>query len=129
MQYAFRGHMAVLVDQNSGSDGEVFPEGFKRLKLGKVIGERTWGGEIWLSFDNGLVDHGIASAAENGLYGPEGHWLIEGHGVDPDIVVDNLPRATFDGKDEQLEKAIAYLKETIAAEPIKDVPPPAFPKK
>ncbi|HEY6463563.1 MAG TPA: S41 family peptidase, partial [Polyangiaceae bacterium] len=129
MQYAFRGHIAVLVDAWTASDGEAFAEGIKRLKLGEVIGERTWGGEIWLSFDNPLVDKGIATAAENGLYGPEGQWLIEGHGVDPDIVVDDLPRATFDGKDEQLERAITYLEEKIAAEPIKDVPPPAFPRK
>jgi tricorn protease len=59
----------------------------------------TWGGEIWLSASNVLVDKGIATAAEFGVYGPEGNWLIEGHGVDPDVVVDNLPRATFDGKD------------------------------
>jgi tricorn protease len=96
--------------------------------LGKLIGTRTWGGESWLSWDNFLVDNGIATAAENGVYGPEGRWLIEGHGVDPDVVVDNLPRATFDGKDEQLERAIAYLQEKIRTKPVKDVPPPAFPR-
>jgi tricorn protease len=63
------------------------------------------------------------------VYGPEGQWLIEGHGVDPDIVVDNLPHATFDGKDEQLEAAIRYLEDRIRAEPVKDVAPPAFPRK
>jgi tricorn protease len=129
MQYAFRGHVAVLVDQWTGSDGEAFTEGIKRLKLGKVIGTRTWGGEIWLTASNVLADNGIATAAEFGVYGPEGQWLIEGHGVDPDLVVDNLPRATFDGKDEQLDAAIRYLEEQIRAEPIKDVPPPAFPTK
>ncbi|HEY1693524.1 MAG TPA: S41 family peptidase [Polyangiaceae bacterium] len=129
MQYAFRGHVAVLVDAWTASDGEAFAEGIKRLQLGKVIGTRTWGGEIWLSWDNFLVDNGIATAAENGVYGPEGQWLIEGHGVDPDIVVDNLPRATFDGKDEQLDAAVRYLEEKIRTEPIKDVPPPAFPRR
>ncbi len=129
MQYAFRGHIAVLVDSWTASDGEAFAEGIKRLQLGKVIGTRTWGGEIWLSWDNFLVDNGIATAAENGVYGPEGRWLIEGHGVDPDIVVDNPPKATFDGKDEQLDRAIAYLQEKIQAEPVKDVPVPAFPRK
>ena len=64
MQYAFRGHLVVLCDAFTASDGEAFTEGFRRLGLGKVIGTRTWGGEIWLSFDNWLVDHGIASAAE-----------------------------------------------------------------
>jgi tricorn protease len=129
MQYAFRGHVAVLVDAWTASDGEAFAEGIKRLKLGKVIGTRTWGGEIWLSASNLLLDNGIATAAEFGVYGPEGQWLIEGHGVDPDMVVDNLPRATFDGKDEQLDAALRYLEERIRAEPIKDVAPPAFPRK
>jgi tricorn protease len=95
MQYAFRGHLVVLCDQFTGSDGEAFSEGFRRLGLGKVIGTRTWGGEIWLTSSNFLVDRGIATAAEFGVYGPEGTWLIEGHGVDPDIVVDNPPHATF----------------------------------
>jgi len=129
MQYAFRGHMVVLVDQWTASDGEAFAEGFRRLGLGKVLGMRTWGGEIWLSGSNVLVDNGIATAAEFGVYGPEGRWLIEGHGVDPDIVVENLPRATFDGKDEQLDAAVRYLEEKIRTEPVKDLPPPAFPRR
>ena len=110
MQYAFRGHMVVLCDEWTASDGEAFAEGFRRLGLGKVIGTRTWGGEIWLSASNVLADHGIATAAEIGVYGPEGKWLIEGHGVDPDIVVDNLPHATFKGKDAQLEAAFSIWK-------------------
>jgi tricorn protease len=129
MQFAFRGHLVVLVDQWTASDGEAFAEGFKRLGLGKVIGTRTWGGEIWLSGSNVLVDNGIATAAEFGVYGPEGQWLIEGHGVEPDIVVDNLPRATFEGKDEQLDAAIRHLEDRIREEPVKDLPPPAFPRK
>ncbi len=129
MQYAFPGHMVVLCDQFTASDGEAFSEGFRRLGLGKVIGMRTWGGEIWLSFSNRLVDMGIASAAETGVYGPEGKWLIEGHGVDPDIVVDNLPHATFEGKDAQLEAAIRYLQKKIKEEPVVIPPPPPYPDK
>ena len=56
-------------------------------------------------------------AAEVGVYGPEGKWLIEGWGVDPDIVVENLPRATFEGSDAQLDAAIAHLKSLIATDP------------
>ena len=129
MQYAFRGHMVVLCNEFTASDGEAFSEGFRRLGLGKIIGTRTWGGEIWLSFNNRLVDKGIASAAQTGVYGPEGNWLIEGHGVDPDIIVDNLPHETYNGKDTQLEAAIKYLQEKIIKEPV-DVPaPPPFPDK
>jgi tricorn protease len=129
MQYAFRGHVVVLTDENTASDGEAFAEGFRRLGLGKVIGTRTWGGEIWLSQSNFLVDRGIATAAEMGVFGPEGQWLIEGHGVDPDVVVDNLPNATFAGKDAQLDAAIAELQAEIKANPIPAPKVPAYPKK
>jgi tricorn protease len=129
MQYAFRGHVAVLCNENTASDGEAFAEGIKRLKIGKVIGTRTWGGEIWLSSSNFLVDGGIATAAENGVFGPEGQWLIEGHGVDPDIVVDNLPRETFKGKDRQLEEAVKHLQQRIKDEPIPEPKAPPHPNK
>jgi tricorn protease len=129
MQYAFRGHIVVLCDQWTASDGEAFTEGFKRLGLGKVIGMRTWGGEIWLSPNNPLADNGIATAAQTGLYSPEGKWLIEGHGVDPDIVVDNLPHATFEGKDAQLEEALRVLEEEIQKDPRPVPKHPPYPDK
>lgn len=129
MQWAFRGHMVVLCNEHTASDGEAFTEGFRRLGLGTVIGTRTWGGEIWLSLQTWLVDRGIASAAEIGVYGPEGEWLIEGHGVEPDIVVDNLPHSTFNGEDAQLDYAIAHLQERIREQPITVPPPPEYPNK
>ena len=129
MQYAFRGHMVVLVDHDTASDGEAFAEGFRRLGMGPVIGTRTWGGEIWLSSNNLLSDRGIARAPQFGVYGPEREWLIEGWGVEPDIVVENLPHETFNGRDRQLEKAIEVLLEEIAEDP-RDVPvPPPYPDK
>jgi tricorn protease len=129
MQFAFRGHLVVLCNESTASDGEAFTEGVKRLKLGTVIGTRTWGGEIWLRADNYLVDKGIATAAEFGVYGPEGAWLIEGHGVDPDIVVDNLPHSTFEGKDAQLEAAVAHLQKRIKENPVPEPKVPPFPRK
>jgi tricorn protease len=129
MQYAFRGHIAVLCNENTASDGEAFTEGVKRLKIGKVIGTRTWGGEIWLNGDDFLVDKGIATAAEFGVYGPEGAWLIENHGVDPDMVVDNPPHATYLGEDAQLKAAIMYLQKEIKEHPVEAPPPPPFPIK
>jgi tricorn protease len=129
MQYAFRGHIVVLCDRLTASDGEAFTEGIRRLGLGKIIGVRTWGGEIWLSFSNTLADSGIASAAENGVYGPEGKWLIEGHGVDPDMEVDNLPHATFAGSDAQLDAAIQFLREEIKKDPRPVPKAPPYPNK
>ena len=129
MQYAFHGHMVVLCDRKTASDGEAFAEGFRRLGLGKVIGVRTWGGEIWLSSSNVLADSGIATAAEMGVYGPEGKWLIEGHGVDPDMVVDNPPHATFGGSDAQLDAAVKYLQELIRKDSRPVPKPPPYPNK
>ncbi len=129
MQYAFRGHIVVLCDEWTASDGEAFTEGFKRLGLGKVIGTRTWGGEVWLSFDTIQADNGIATAAELGVYGPEGKWLIEGHGVEPDSVVDNLPHVTFGGNDDQLQAALSLLKEEIKKDPRPVPQHPPYPDK
>lgn len=127
MQYAFRGHMVVLVDQNTASDGEAFADGFRRLGLGPVIGMRTWGGEIWLGSSNRLTDGGHARAPSMGVFGPEGEWLIEQIGVVPDIEVDNLPKATFDGEDAQLDAAIRYLQQKIAEDPRAVPEPPPHP--
>ncbi|MFO0858644.1 MAG: S41 family peptidase [Phycisphaerales bacterium] len=129
MQFAFRGHMCCLINERTASDGEAFAEGFKRLGLGKVIGTRTWGGEIWLSSSNNVVDGGIATAGEFGVFDEKGNWLVEGHGVEPDIVVDNLPHETFMGKDRQIEAAVEHLKKEIAAKPIEIPPVPKTPDK
>jgi tricorn protease len=129
MQQSFRGHLVVLCDEWTASDGEAFSEGFRRLGLGKVIGTRTWGGEVWLSFSNFLADRGIASTGELGVYGPEGKWLIEGHGVDPDIVVDNLPHASFEGQDAQLDAGIQYLQRLIREKPVTIPAAPPYPDK
>ncbi|MFN8669603.1 MAG: S41 family peptidase [Gemmatimonadaceae bacterium] len=129
MQGAFRGHMVMLVDQETASDGEAVAEGFRRLGLGVVIGMRTWGGEIWLSGANTLSDGGVARAPMMGVYGAEGKWLIEQEGFNPDIVVDNLPHATFNGEDAQLDAAIAYLKKKIAEDPRAVPKPPPYPNK
>ena len=128
MQYAFRGHIVVLCDENTGSDGEAVTEGIRSLSLGTIMGTRTWGGEVWLTSSNRLVDGGIATAAEFGVYA-DGKWLIEGHGVDPDIVVDNEPYTTFLGKDTQLEAAIKFLQEKLTNEPIPVPKAPPYPDK
>ena len=64
-----------------------------------------------------------------GVYGPEGKWLVEGHGFEPDIVVDNLPHATFEGEDAQLKAAIEFLQKKIKEDPRQVPPVPAYPDK
>ena len=129
MQYAFRGHVVLLCNEFSASDGEAVSEGFKRLGIGTTIGTRTWGGEIWLSQSNTLVDRGIATASEFGVFSADGKWVIEGRGFEPDIVVDNLPHATFMGEDAQIKAAIEHLQKQIKEKPV-DLPPiPKYPDK
>ncbi len=126
MQNPFRGHLVVLVNESTSSDGETMANGVRRLGLGTLIGTRTWGGGIWLRAINRLVDRGIITAAEMGSFVPGEGWVIEGPGLTPDVTVDNLPGATFRGEDAQLDAAIAKLKELIARDP-RPVPAPPSP--
>jgi len=129
MDNSFRGHIVVLANERTGSSGEAFLVGIRRLGLGTVIGKRTWGGQIWLNTRNKLTDKGVMSAPMHGVYGPEGKWLVEGHGFVPDIEVENLPHETFNGKDAQLEAGIKYLLEKIEEDPINVPPVPEYPNK
>jgi tricorn protease len=63
------------------------------------------------------------------VYGPERKWLIEGHGVDPDIIVDNLPHGTFEGQDAQLREAVEYLEKMVREHPNLVPPHPVYPDK
>ncbi len=119
MQQTFRGHLVVLADALTYSDGETFAAGVKALRLGPVIGTRTAGAGIWLSDRNRLVDGGTARIAEFGQFEVgSGRWLIEGLGVAPDIEVDNPPRASFLGEDAQLEAALAHLQRRLQEAPL-----------
>ncbi len=128
MQNAFRGHLVVLTDEDTYSDGETFSEGIKRLGLGTVIGKRTSGAGVWLTDRNRQSDGGISRAAEFAQYAADGTWLVEGTGVSPDIEVDNPPRATFNGEDNQLQAAIAHLKKAMSDKPVPQVKQPPMRK-
>jgi len=118
MQQAFRGHLVILINEGTYSDGETFAAGVKALKLASLIGTRTAGAGIWLSDRNRLADRGIARIGEFAQSGLDGRWLIEGRGVSPDIEVINAPYAAFNGKDAQLETALDYLRDKLIHEPI-----------
>ncbi|MFZ6746577.1 S41 family peptidase [Undibacterium sp. JH2W] len=127
MQQTFRGHLVVLVDELTYSDGETFAAGIKALKLGPLVGKRTAGAGVWLSDNNSLSDNGMVRAAENAQFGMDGRWLVEGVGVVPDVEVDNLPHATFNGKDQQLEAAIQLLEKKLREQPVKPLVPQVIP--
>ncbi|MFZ6656631.1 S41 family peptidase [Undibacterium sp. TJN19] len=127
MQQAFRGHLVVLIDELTYSDGETFAAGIKALNLGPLVGKRTAGAGVWLSDGNSLSDNGMIRAAENPQFGMDGRWLVEGVGVTPDVEVSNLPHATFNGQDQQLETAIQLLEKKLKEHPIKPLVPQAIP--
>ncbi|MFC3122891.1 S41 family peptidase [Agaribacter flavus] len=128
MQQTFRGHLVVLADQYTYSDGETFTAGIKALDLGTVIGKQTAGAGVWLTGRNRQSDGGMARVAEFPVFAMDGRWITEGRGISPDIEVDNLPHQTFNGEDAQLAEAIKLLKQKIKKNPVKPTKAEAFPK-
>ena len=126
---AFYGPMVCLINHYSASDGDIFPYYFRKYGLGPLIGTRTWGGVVGIRGYTNLMDGGYVTRPEFGTYGLEGKWEIEGHGVDPDIEVDNRDDLVMAGRDPQLEKAIEVLQEEIRKHPRSLTPPPAGPVK
>jgi tricorn protease len=126
---AFAGPMVALLNENSSSDGDIFPAMFREAKLGPLIGKRSWGGTIGITNHGQLVDGGTVNVPEFGFANAKGEWIIEGHGVDPDIEVDNDPRAVIQGKDPQLERAVAEVLARMKTTPAKWPARPADPVK
>ena len=116
-QTAFYGHMIALCNRQTGSDGETFSEGWKRLKLGPLVGTRTWGGWVGIRSDKPFIDKGYNSQPEFTGWGAESTWLIEGPGVSPDTELENQPKNVMAGKDEQLDYAIQYLLGKLKEDP------------
>ncbi len=114
---AHRGAQVMLINGWSGSGGDAFPFYFREAGLGPLIGTRTWGGLIGISGSPALVDGGDVTVPTFRMYDPEGKWFAEGHGVDPDIVVDEDPTKLANGTDPQLERAIREILARIAAQP------------
>ena len=125
----FHGHVAVLINESTGSNGEYFAEAMKIRGLAKVIGVRTWGGAVGMELHQYLVDGGATLPPQFAPFGLNRKWLIEGHGVDPDIEVRNMPGDVVKGKDAQLEAAIHHLLDELSKEPMRLPPTPAFPDK
>jgi len=112
-----RAHLACLTNRQAGSGGDMLPMEFQMHDMGPVIGTRTWGGLVGVSMFLDLVDGGGLSAPDYRIYDPEGRWIVENEGVQPDIVVDLHPEEMARGHDAQLVKAIEVLLEKIDAEP------------
>jgi tricorn protease len=122
------GPKLLLMDEFSASDGDIFPYRFKMDGIGLLVGKRSWGGVVGIRNTLPIVDGGFINKPEFAPYSKDGKsWPIEGHGVDPDIVVDNDPAKEFAGVDQQLDRAIEEILKQLKAYPQDIPPPPPFP--
>jgi tricorn protease len=126
----FIGPIDALVNEFSASDGDIFPYRFKTLGIGKLIGKRSWGGVIGIRSSLPFTDGGQLYKPEFAPYAKNGSgWVIESHGVDPDIVVDNDPTKEFHGEDQQLDKAIEVILEELKTKGYELPPIPPYPNR
>jgi tricorn protease len=112
----FHGHMACLLSETSASDGDIFPHYFRESGLGPLIGKRSWGGVVGSSYTQ-LIDGGSVFVPRSATNDAEGNYIIEGYGVDPDIEVENDPKSVIEGKDPQLERAVAEILDAMERDP------------
>jgi tricorn protease len=122
---AMRGPMVLLVDKYSASDGDLFAYSFKKNDLGPVIGTRTWGGVVGITGSLPFIDGGSLRIPQFASYSSEkSKWIIEGHGVEPDIRVTNDPYKEYQGIDQQLNKAIEVIRKKVEEEyePLPQIP-------
>jgi tricorn protease len=118
-----RGPKVLLLDNYSASDGDLFPYQFKKLKMGTLIGIRSWGGVVGIRGSMPFIDGGDLRRPEFAPFDENGEWVIEGYGVDPDIVIDNDPAKEYAGEDQQLNKAIEVILEQLKDyEPLPEIP-------
>jgi tricorn protease len=118
------GPKVCLMNHYSGSDGDIFPFFFRRYGLGPLIGTRTWGGVRGIRGEWRLLDGGSITIPEDALYGLNSQWVLENHGVEPDMTVDDSPADWEAGHDPQLEAGVNYLLGELKKHPGGLPPPP-----
>jgi tricorn protease len=111
------GPKVALINEDTASDGDIFANAFRQWKIGALIGKRTWGGVIGIDDHGPLLDGGTVFVPEFGTADENGRWIIEGHGVDPDIVVEQDPVKVLEGHDPQLERGVQELMKLLPAAP------------
>jgi tricorn protease len=121
--HSMSGPIIAITNEFAGSDGDIFCHSFKLLKIGPLIGKRTWGGVIGIDHRYNLVDGGRTTQPQYSFWFNDVHWRVENYGVDPDIVVDFDPNAHLRGEDPQLERALAEARRLLEE---KGMQPPKF---
>lgn len=110
---SIQGPMVCITNENAGSDGDVFSHCFKLMKLGPLLGKRTWGGVIGIQPTHALVDGSITTQPEFSFWFQDVGFSIENYGTDPDIEVELPPQTEHDPQLETaLELALKMLDET-----------------
>jgi tricorn protease len=121
------GPKVMIVNEVAGSGGDAMPWLFHQEKVGTLIGKRTWGGLVGIGAIPVLMDGGNVTSPSFGYFSPEGKWQIENHGTDPDVVVEQDPKAVSEGHDPQLEKAVSVAMQELAQHPVQDPAKPPYP--
>lgn len=121
------GPMVCLLDENSSSDGDIFPHMFRQAGLGPLVGKRSWGGVVGITGHGPLLDGGQVNVPQFGTNAANGAWVVEGHGVDPDIVVENDPKSLLAGRDPQLERGVQEVLRRMQERPMRLPARPADP--
>ena len=126
-QGAIFGPKVMIINEFAGSGGDAMPNYFRRAGVGKLIGKRTWGGLVGRAGAPPLMDGGVVTAPSSAVWGPDGQWDAENVGISPDIEVEHDPAAVRQGKDPQLERAIAEVMAELKKNPVKKPTRPAYP--
>lgn len=119
----------AISNEYNGSDGEAFIEDFKANKLGTVVGVPSWGGLVGILNRQTTIDNGSVEQSNNAFYNRKGEWLVENHGADPDVLVDNDPSSVAAGRDAQLDKAIEIVMKKLREHPASFPSQPPYPQK
>lgn len=115
--YAIAGPIVALTNEFAGSDGDIFSHVFKLMKLGPLVGKRTWGGVIGINPSRSLVDGTTITQPEYAFWFSDVGWQVENYGTDPDIEIDILPQDYSQGRDPQLEGAIREALRALETNP------------
>ncbi|MFJ4360336.1 S41 family peptidase [Streptomyces massasporeus] len=129
-----RGPVVALADEATSSDGDMITAAFKLLKLGPVVGQRTWGGVVGMTGRHELGDGTVITVPMNAAWFDAYGWSVENKGVAPDIDVLRTPLDWAEGRHAQLtdavELALGLLETNPPATPptYSDVPDRSRPK-
>ena len=112
------GPMVAVTNEYAGSDGDIFSHCFKLMKLGTLIGKRTWGGVIGIWPRHPMVDGTVVTQPEFSFWFTDVGWGVENYGTDPDIEVEMAPQDWVRGNDRQLDVAIEQILAKLTANPV-----------